>query len=110
MKIVTRIFLTALTLLIVAKYVPGIFVESLTTALLAALGLAILNVFVKPILIFLTLPITLLTLGLFLLIINTGLFLLTAALIDGFSVASFGAAFIGSLVVSVVSAVSSRYL
>ncbi len=110
MKIITKLLLTALTLLLVAKYVPGISVEGFYTALIAALILGILNIFVKPILFILTFPITVLTVGLFVLVINAALFWFAASFIDGFSVTGLWPAFLGSLIVTVVSTIGNRFL
>lgn len=110
MTTLTRIFLTALALLLVAQVVPGIVIDGLVPALLAAVVLGLLNAIVRPVLVVLTLPVTILTLGLFLLIINGALFALAAAFIDGFTVSGFPAALLGSLIVSIVSTVASRYL
>jgi len=110
MKILTRLLLTTLTLLVVASYVPGIDIDGLYPALIAALTLGFLNLFIKPILFILTLPITVLTLGLFMLVINAALFWFAASFIGGFEVASFLHALLGSLIVSVVSAIGSKYI
>jgi len=110
MKIITRIALTALTLLIVASYVPGIEVAGIGTALVAAIVIGILNALVRPIVIILTLPVTIVTLGIFILVINAGMFMLAAAFVSGFSVATYLAGFIGSVCVSLVSTLTSRYL
>lgn len=110
MKTLTRIFLTALTLLVLARVVPGIAIDGLATALLAAVVLGLLNVIARPVLVVLTLPVTILTLGLFLLVINGIMFALAAAFLEGFTVTSFGAAVLGSLALSIVSAVASKYL
>ena len=110
MKIIAKLLLTTLTLLLVAKYVPGISVEGFYTALIAALILGILNIFVKPILFILTFPITVLTVGLFVLVINAALFWFAASFIDGFSVTGLWPAFLGSLIVTVVSTIGNRFL
>ena len=110
MKLITRILLTALTLLVVAAYVPGISIAGLYPAVIAAVVLGLLNVFVRPILIVLTFPITIITVGLFLLVINASLFLFAASFIDGFSVAGFWPAFIGSLIVTLVSTFANRFM
>ena len=89
--------------MLVAKIVPGIEVKGLGNALLAALVLGVINALVKPIFVILTLPITILTLGLFLLVINALLLRLAAALVPGFTVRSFGAAFLGALLLSIFS-------
>lgn len=110
MKIITKVLLTALTLLLVASLVPGIEVIGLYAAIVSAIVLGLLNVFVRPILFILTLPITLITLGFFILVINAGLFIFAASLVSGFSVDGFLPALIGSVIVSIVSTISNRYL
>jgi len=110
MKLITKLLLTTLTLLIVATYVPGITIDGFYSALVAAIILGLLNLFVKPILVILTFPITIITVGLFILVINTALFWFTASFVDGFAVASFWYALLGSLIVSAVSAVGNRYI
>lgn len=110
MKLFARILITALALLITARIIPGIEVESLYTAIIAALILGLLNVFVKPLLVILTLPITILTLGLFMFVINAGLFLFAASFIDGLSVDGFLTALLGSLVVSVISSIGNKFI
>lgn len=107
MKILLKIIITALTLLAIARFVPGIEVDGLYIAIITALILGILNVLVKPLLVLLTLPITILTLGLFIFVINATLFLFAASFIDGFAVSGFLSALVGSLIVSVVSSVTN---
>ncbi|OGG66981.1 hypothetical protein A3I99_01925 [Candidatus Kaiserbacteria bacterium RIFCSPLOWO2_02_FULL_45_11b] len=110
MKLITRLLLTALVLLIVAEYIPGITVDGFYPALIAAIVLGLLNLFVRPILVVLTFPITILTLGLFMFVINAALFWFAATFIDGFAVETFLHALLGSLIVSVASAVFNKYL
>ncbi len=110
MKLITRLLLTALVLLIVAEYIPGITVDGFYPALVAAVVLGLLNLFVRPILVILTFPITIVTLGLFMFVINASLFWFAATFIDGFAVATFLHALLGSLIVSVASAAFSKYL
>jgi putative membrane protein len=110
MKLITKLLLTALTLLIVAEYIPGINIDGFYPAIIAAITIGLLNLFVRPILFILTLPITIVTLGLFIIIINASLFWFAASFIDGFTVDSFGYALLGSLIVSIVSAIGNRYL
>ncbi len=81
----------------------SVHVDSFTTALVAALILGLVNTLIRPILIVLTLPVTVLTLGLFILVINGLMFWLVANFIKGFSVASFGTAIIGALLYSIIS-------
>jgi len=110
MKMLIHVLVTALALLFVAYVIPGISVENFYAALLASIVLGLLNLIVKPILVILTLPITLLTLGLFLLVINAGLFLLAAQFLDGFYVENLLTALVGSILVSFVSALGNKML
>jgi putative membrane protein len=100
MKILARWFLLAAALLLVANLYPGVTVQSFGAALIAALVLGLLNTLVRPLLVLLTLPVTLLTLGLFLFVINALMFWAAASVLDGFRVAGFGAALIGSVIYS----------
>ena len=110
MKLLIHIAVTAGALLLVAHYMPGIDVEGVIPALIAALLLGILNALVRPILVLLTLPITVLTLGLFIFCINAVLFLVVAAFVDGFTVSGFWVALFGSLLVSVVSTLINKVI
>lgn len=104
MKLIIRWLLTAAALLAIAYYlVPGIRLSNFGTALLAAAAIGLVNLLARPIVMILTLPVNVLTLGLFTLIINALMFWLAAALVPGFFVADFSAAFWGALGLSVVS-------
>ncbi|WKB51130.1 phage holin family protein [Eleftheria terrae] len=105
MKILARWFLLAAALLLVTQIYPGVEVRSFGSALLAALVLGLLNAVVRPVLTLLTLPITLVTLGLFLFVINALMFYFAAKLLDGMNVAGFGAALIGSILYTVLGIV-----
>lgn len=105
MKLIVRWLLLAAALLLVAYLYPGVVVTSFGAAMIAALVLGLLNTLLRPILVLLTLPVTLLTLGLFLFIINAAMFYLAANLLDGLAVSGFGAALIGSLIYSACSVV-----
>ena len=100
MKLIVRWVLLAAALLLVAYLYAGVSVASFGTAMIAALVLGLLNTIVRPLLVLLTLPVTLLTLGLFLFVINALMFWAAAELLNGFSVRGFGAALIGSLLYS----------
>jgi putative membrane protein len=100
LKLIVRWMLLAAALLLVAYLYPGVVVTSFGSALLAALVLGLLNTVVRPVLVLLTLPVTVLTLGLFLFVINALTFWLAAKALDGFTVNGFGAALIGSLIYS----------
>jgi putative membrane protein len=100
MKLLIRWLLLAAALLLVAKLYPGVTVTSFTSALVAALVLGLLNTLVRPLLVLLTLPVTLLTLGLFLFVINALMFWSAASVLNGLAVTGFAAALIGSLLYS----------
>ena len=105
MKIVLRWLLLAAALLLVAHFYAGVQVVGFGTALIAALVIGLLNALLRPVLVLLTLPVTLLTLGLFLFVINALMFYAAASLLNGFGVTGFGAALIGSLLYSACSLV-----
>jgi putative membrane protein len=107
---ILRLLLTAIVIFVAAKFVPGVQVTDYQTALIAAVVLALLNTFVKPILKILTFPITVLTLGLFLLVINALMVFATARLVDGFSIDSLFMGFVFSLVISISSFILSKVL
>lgn len=100
MKLIVRWFLLAAALLLVANVYPGVSVQSFGSALIAAFVLGLFNALVRPLLVLLTLPVTLLTLGLFLFVINALMFWSAASVLDGFAVTGFGAALLGSLIYS----------
>ena len=100
-KTLVRWALLAAALLLVAKLYSGVQVSTFNAALIAALVLGLFNAVVRPVLVLLTLPVTLVTLGLFLFVINALMFYWVGGLLDGFSVSGFGAALIGSLIYSV---------
>ena len=100
MKLIVRWLLLAAALLLVANITPGLTVTSFVTALIAAFVIGLFNTLLRPILVLLTLPITLVTLGLFLFVINALMFYFAAQILDGLSVDGFMAALIGSLIYS----------
>ena len=95
--------LNAVALLVVAYLLPGITVASFGSALIAALVLGLLNTVIKPLLILLTLPLTIVTLGLFLLVLNALVFWFAGSILKGFQVDGFWWAVIGAIVYSLVS-------
>lgn len=107
MSLLIRLVVNALALLLVEYLIPGVHVSGIGAALIAALILGIVNAVLKPILVILSLPLEILTLGLFTLVINAALFYLVAKLGIGLSVDNFGAAFLGALVLSIVSFILS---
>jgi putative membrane protein len=109
-KIIVRIGAVALAFLLAAELIPQVTIDSLLTALFAAVVLGILNTLVRPILIILTLPITILTLGLFILVINISMVSLAAWLLPGFSIGTALAAALTTMLVSLVSIVAERLM
>jgi len=99
-----RLAITAMSLWVAAGIIPGIEIEGTGNIFLAALLLGIVNAFVRPIAVILTLPISALTLGFFLLVINAAMLGLVAYLMDDFAIAGFFSALLGSVIISVVSA------
>jgi len=102
--------LNAVALLIVAYLLPGITVASFGSALIAALVLGLLNMLVKPVLVLLTLPITIVTLGLFLIVLNALLFWLAGSILRGFQVNGFWWAVGGAILYSIISGLLSRLI
>jgi putative membrane protein len=105
-----RLAISALGLFLADRLLDGIRIEGTGTLVVAALLYGIVNAVVRPLAILLTLPITVLTLGLFLFVVNAAMFGLVAALLDGFHVAGFGSALLGSIVVGLTSWVASWYV
>ncbi len=110
LTLLARWIINAAALLLVAYLYPGVAVTSFFAALVAALVLGLVNAVVRPILVILTLPVTLLTLGLFLFVINALLFWLVANVVQGFAVTGFWAALIGSVLYSVITMITSWLL
>ncbi|SFH11910.1 phage holin family protein [Pontibacter chinhatensis] len=105
MGFILKLILTGVAAMIAAYVLPGVSIDGFLTALILALVLAVLDAIVRPVLVFLTIPVTILTLGLFLLVINAVIILLADWLVAGFDVAGFFWALIFSLVLSIVSAI-----
>lgn len=110
MRFIIKILITAAAVYLAAWLLPGVSITNIKTAIIVALVLALLNTFVKPILVILTLPVTLLTLGLFLLVINVLIIKWSAHLVSGFRVDTWFSALLFSLIVSVVSSVLSTLI
>ena len=100
MKIIVRWLLLAAALLLVARLYSGVVVSSFGSAMIAAFVIGLFNTLLRPVLVLLTLPVTVLTLGLFLFVINALMFYFAAAVLGGFHVTGFGAALLGSLLYS----------
>ena len=101
MKLLTRVLVTSVLVLLIAHFMKGVHVAGFVTALLVAIVLGLLNIFIKPIFVLLTLPFTIFTLGLFLLVINAIIILLCTNIVGGFSVDSFWTALLFSIVLSI---------
>ena len=110
LMLLARWVVNAAALLLVAYLYPGVHVESFVAALLAALVLGLVNAFIRPLLVILTFPVTLITLGLFLFVINALLFWLVAEVVHGFTVSGFWAALVGSILYSLITLVTSWLL
>lgn len=110
MNFIIRILSTAILVLVIDYFMNDVTVVNFTTSVIVALVLGLLNFFLKPILVLLTLPVTVLTLGLFLLIINAAIMLLCANLVDGFAVKSFVTALVFSLILSVCQSIVNMLL
>jgi putative membrane protein len=101
MKLLIRILITSALVVLLSNLMTGVHVASFTTALIVAVVLGLLNIFIKPILVILTLPITFITLGLFLLVINALIIILCDNIVGGFSVDSFFTALLFSVILSI---------
>ncbi|HEX2453833.1 MAG TPA: phage holin family protein [Vicinamibacterales bacterium] len=103
MRFLMRVLLNALAVSVAAYFVPGVILTGPGPAILAGVILGFVNAIVRPVLLLLTLPFTLLTLGLFIFVVNAICFALTAALVPGFDLSGFWSAFFGALIVTIVS-------
>ncbi len=110
MNYILKILLAAVAVVILAKLLPGVSVDSYTTAIWVAFLIGILDSIVKPVFVVLTLPITVLTLGLFLFVINAVLILMANSWIDGFSVSGFWAALLFSILLSFLESILYKVL
>ena len=110
MGFLVRLIVNAAALWVAAELVPGIVVTGLVPLLLAALVLGLINAIVRPVLLVLTFPLTLVTLGLFIFVLNAFCLWLTSRIVPGFEVQTFGAALLGALVVSIVSWVLTAFV
>ena len=108
--IIVRTLIIAVGIWVAGKLVPGIQVESAGSLVFAAIALGLINALVRPLIVLLTLPFTLLTLGLFLLVVNAAMLQLADWLVSGFSVDGFFSAVFGSIVVSLVSWAASSFI
>jgi putative membrane protein len=107
---IVRVIIVMAGLWIASAIVPGIRIDNGWTLLGAAVVLGVVNAFVRPVVVILTLPVTVLTLGLFLLVINAAMLGLAAAFFDGFHIAGFGSALLGAIVVSITGWIASWFI
>lgn len=103
MNLILRWLISTLSVIVAAYIVPGVKIANTWTALMAALVIGLVNALIRPLIILLTLPVNILTLGLFTLVINALMFWLASSIVKGFDVANFKAAFLGALVYWLVS-------
>jgi putative membrane protein len=103
MKLLIRIVISAVNAFLLASFLRGIEIKDFLYALATAIVIALLNAFVKPVLVLLTLPVTVFTLGLFLLVINAGIIMMADRLLDGFTVKSFWHALVFSILLTIVN-------
>ena len=108
--IITRWLIITVAILLASYFVPGIKVDTLSTAVIAACVLGLINIFIRPVLVFLTLPLSILTLGLFYFFINAFLLELVAYFVSGFVVKDFFSALLGSLIISFVSWLANSFI
>ena len=108
--VLLRVLIIILGLLVASALVPGVEIDGAGSFILAAILLGLVNAFVRPIAVLLTLPLTIVTLGLFLFVVNAAMFGLVAAILDDFHVSGFWSAVLGSLVVSITSTIASWYI
>ncbi|WP_250435119.1 phage holin family protein [Hanstruepera flava] len=105
MRIILKVLLTAVAVVLLSKFLSGVSVDSYTTAVIVAAVLGLLNIFVKPLLVLFTLPATILTLGLFLFVINACIILLADNLVGGFTVSSFWTALLFSILLTILQSI-----
>ena len=105
MKVILRLLIYTAAVLLTAWLLPGVTIEKFTTALMVAIALAILNTFLRPVLVFLTIPVTILTFGIFLLVINALIILFIASFVPGFTVDGFWWALLFSIILSIIASI-----
>lgn len=110
MNTILKLLITTIIIVVLGRFLPGIAVDSFTTGLVVAVVLALLNTFLKPILVFLTIPATLITLGLFLFVINACIILIAGYFVDGFSVSGFWTALLFSIVLTLCQGILNGIL
>lgn len=107
-NLLIKLIILTLSVYVAASIIPGVTIDSVNSLLVVSLVLGAVNAFIKPILVLLTLPLTIVTLGLFLLVLNGALVLLVGSIVPGFHVGSFLSAVFFSIVVSLISSLLSK--
>ena len=102
-ELLVKLLINAFVLILITRLVPGFQVDSLVTAIVTALLLGLVNTFIKPVVVLLTLPINVITLGLFTFVINAVILLVVANLVSGFSIQNFGTALIAAIILSIIN-------
>lgn len=110
MKTILRMLLTAIAVMVIANFLPGVEIDNFTNALFVAIVLGFLRITIQPLLVILTLPVTILTLGLFLLVINAIIIMLASSFVDGFYVSGFWIALIFSVLLSMLQSILYSFL
>lgn len=105
MNLLLRILVTAVLVTVISHFLPGVAVDNFLTSVIVAVVLGLLNVFIKPIIVLFTLPVTIVTLGLFLLVINSLMILLCSEIVGGFHVKTFWAALLFSVILSLTQSI-----
>ena len=108
--IVIRTLISMLGLFLASRLIPGVWIEGMGSFVLAALLLGLVNAFIRPLMFLFTLPLTIVTMGLFIFVVNAAMFGLVAAMLDNFQVSGFWSALFGAIIVSITSTVASWYV
>ena len=105
MNLIVKLIISAASVFLTAWLLPGVHIDGFGTALIVAIIIALLNIFLKPLLVIFTIPFTILTFGLFLLVINTVIIIISSNVVDGFFVEGFWWAFFFSILLSIISSI-----
>ena len=105
-----RTLIYMLGLFLASRLILGVYIEGLANFILAALLLGLVNAFIRPLMFFFTLPLTIVTMGLFIFVVNAAMFGLVAAMLDNFQVSGFWSALFGAVIVSITSTIASWYI
>ena len=110
MNTIIKIFVTAVLVLVIDYFMSGITVSSFVTSIIVAVVLGLLNTFIKPLLVFFTFPVTIVTLGLFLFVINALIIILCSKIVGGFQVNTFWTALLFSIILSLSQSITNRFI